>query len=390
MDDPTVALVIASNREDQFREFLAAWYGDREFPWDLTILVQDGGDTPFQPDDDDDQRHRWHTLVRHDWASIAAASGGELPGWLARRDSGIKAWGLLDAVIYRGADVVIALDDDCLPCPLAADPSWHRRKDTDYSKLVEAARVDFVEQHLAALQRTRRWTTTIPGFVPRGMPYGTEEDGHHQPRVPRNSLGRLPVVLNMGVWATIPDRDAVHELTNWTPEGYYKVWKPQKNVYRHSRVMSPRQYWPFCGMNFAFRREIAPLLYFPRMGEGSPFRRFDDIWCGVIAQKCLGHLGLAGTVGGPIINHTKASLPMDNLVRESPGIRANEEFWQVVDAIDMEGCKTPLGCMIRVAACLAAGAGGDVRDELLHDYLPRLGGWIGEWCDQFTRAGWEP
>ena len=391
MVEAKVVVVVASNREDQFREFIDAWHGKDGFPWDTTILVQDGGGERFMPEDDDDAaQERWLGLIHHDWGSINADCDLLMPDWLARRDSGIKAWGFLDAVLRHEADVVITLDDDCMPCLLAADPSWYRSKDTEYDQLIDAGRTGFVEQHMNALYRTRRWTTTIPGFVPRGMPYGTDGEGYQQPRNRHNSLGELSVMLNMGVWATIPDRDAVHELTNWDPEGYYKVWKPKRAVYRHSRVMSPRQYWPMCGMNLAFRREVAPLMYFPRMGEGSPFRRLDDIWCGVIAQKCLHHLNMACTVGGPIINHVKASLPMDNLVRESPGIRANEEFWKVIDGITLgDGADTPLRCMYHIAERLDAPSRGEVRDELLRDYLPRLGGWIRNWCNQFTKAGWK-
>jgi hypothetical protein len=308
---------------------------------------------------------------------------------LARCDSGIKTWGFLAAVLEHGADVVITLDDDCLPCALAADPSWHR-KGADHDQLIEAARASFVEQHVAALYHTDRWTTSIPGFIPRGMPYGTDDDGRRRPRLRQNSLGEMTTSLNMGVWATIPDRDAVHELTNWTPEGYYKPWKPMKNIYRHSRVMSPRQYWPLCGMNIAFRREITPLLYFPRNGEGMPFRRFDDIWGGVIAQKCMRHLDLACSVGKPIVNHMKASRPMDNLVGESPGIRANEEFWRIIDDVPLgPSDDTPLRCMSHIGTYLEGAHVVQVRDQQLRQYIPQLGGWILEWCDKFKEAGWE-
>jgi hypothetical protein len=389
MEDRKVAMVVASNREDQFREFVDAWYGEVGFPWDVTILVQDGGGERFRPDDDDDDaQDRWLGLVHHDWGSISVDCELLMPDWLSRRDSGIKVWGFLDAVLRHKADVVITLDDDCLPCPLAADPSWQRKRDVEYDQLIESARGSFAEQHTDAIYRTRRWATTIPGFTPRGMPYGTDDDGRRQPRNRHNSLGVLPVAINMGVWATIPDRDAVHELTNWTPEGYYKVWKPKKDIYRHSRVMSPLQYWPMCGMNLAFHRMAAPLMYFPRMGEDSPFRRFDDIWCGVIAQKCMRHLGLACTVGGPIISHGKASRPMDNLVNESPGIRANEEFWRAIDRVNFgPGDTTPLMCMASVGVQI--GRDAEVKDEQLRPYMPKLGRWIHEWCDRFLKAGWE-
>jgi hypothetical protein len=387
MEDRKVAMVVASNREDQFREFVDAWYGKDGFRWDVTILVQDGGGAQFRPEGG--AARRWKDLVRHDWASISESSGGSLPGWLARCDSGIKVWGFLDAVFKQGADVVITLDDDCLPCSLAADPSW-RRKGVDHEQMFEAARTGFVDQHVNALYHTRRWTSTIPGFVPRGLPYGTNDDGHRQPRNRRNSLGEMPIALNMGVWATVPDRDAVHELTNWTPEGFYKVWKPMKAVYRHSRVMSPHQYWPMCGMNLAFRRELAPLLYLPRMGDNTPFRRFDDIWGGVIAQKCMQHLGMFCSVGKPIVNHMKASVAMTNLVRESPGIKANEEFWKVIDGIEFHGRdNTPLRCVGSIGAWLAGIDHVEVKDEQLRHYLPMLGAWILEWCEQFVKAGWK-
>jgi hypothetical protein len=388
MEDRKVAVVVASNREEQFSEFVDRWHGKDGFPWDLTILVQDGGGRRFPLSGmfSEASKANW---VHHDWDSIATMCG-KLPDWLARRDSGIKTWGFLDAVIRHDANVVIALDDDCLPCALAADPSWHRKKGVEHSDLVEAGRTGFVEQHLRAIFHIDRWTTSIPDFIPRGMPYGTNDHGHRDPRVIDNSLGALPVPLNMGVWATIPDRDAVHELTNWTPEGYYRVWKPQRAVYRYSRVMSPRQYWPMCGMNLAFHRDIAPLMYFPRMGEDSPFRRFDDIWCGVIAQKCLAHLGWACAVGKPIVNHMKASRPMDNLVRESPGIKANEEFWTVIDGIRLRReDNTPLRCMQTIGDQLDRHDGLGVKDDQLALYLPKLGRWIEGWCDQFVEAGWE-
>jgi hypothetical protein len=390
MQNPTVVLVIASNREDQFRAWVDAWWDDknRQFPWDRTILVQDGEGIPrFTPDaaDGDSGSRRWAGIIHYTWSDIGKGYPGlNLPGWLSRRDSGIKSWGFLKAVTEHGADVVMALDDDCMPSDLGADPSWYRvNPPLDYSELKEHARANFVDQHLHALTRTRRWTTTVPGFVPRGMPYGRPD-----PLIRENSLGRMSVSLNMGLWSCIPDRDSVHELTNRDPQGYYKTWKPKKADYHNTRVMSPKQYWPLCGMNMAFRRSIAPLMYFPRMGDGTPFRRFDDIWCGVIAQKCLRHLNRAASVGKPIVSHEKASDPMTNLVNESPGIRANEEFWQVIDRLSLNGCDTPTECMVQLGEQLRD-FGSKVEDPNLKTYLPQLGKWMIEWVLEFHKAGWD-
>lgn len=386
MTDSKVALVIASNREAEFRQFLEAWSGEGVFPWDTTILVQDGGGARFRPADPregDDGPSGWDDLIHEDWESIGASadSNFNLPPWLSRSDSGIKSWGFARAVLREGADVVIALDDDCLPSSAGAHPSHHRRPGVGYDDLVAAARGDFVDQHLEALFRTPRWGTSVPGLVPRGLPYG--EPGPPPP------ADCLPVMVNMGVWQVIPDRDSVHELTNRDPENYYRPWIPQKSLYRNTRVMPSSQYWPMSGMNLAFRREAAPLMYFPRMGEGTPFRRFDDIWAGVIAQKACRHLGWAMTAGRPVVRHMRASRPMDNLVRESPGIRANEEFWRVIDRIPMDpDLTTPLMCIDRVGEELVRLDCSTVRDPLLRDYLPPLGRWIRQWCHLFWKENW--
>lgn len=391
LSEPIVAMVIASNREAQFRAFVDAWWGGHDsdnpgFPWHETILVQDGTDARFTPDDadGDDVHARWDGIHHYTWHDIGRGRPGLiLPQWLARRDSGIKSWGFVKAVTAHGADVVITLDDDCMPSALAADPSWYRANPPrGHRELLDRAREGFVAQHVAALTRTRRWTTTVPGLVPRGMPYGTPD-----PLARENSLGLLPVSLNMGTWACIPDRDAVHELTNRDPQGYYKAWRPRKADYRNSRVMSPAQYWPLCGMNLAFTRDVTPLMYFPRTGEGVVFQRFDDIWGGTIAQKCMGHLGLNATVGRPMISHEKASDPMTNLVREGPGIRANEEFWRAIDGLSLDGCATPLACMARLGEQLRDSEPA-VSDRDLRAYLPQLGRWMIEWAREFTEAGW--
>jgi hypothetical protein len=390
MTDCKVALVVASNREAEFLQFLESWCGKGSFPWDTTILVQDGPGPRFRPDDgadedpEDPAYSTWKELIHEDWGSIGASAdcNFSLPPWLSRRDSGIKSWGFARAVLRENADVVITLDDDCLPSNLGAYPARYRSSNVDCDELVESARLSFVQLHLDALFRTSKWGTSVPGFVPRGLPYG--EPG------PPFYADCLPVMINMGVWQINPDRDSVHELTNRTPENDYKAWIPQKSLYRHTRVMPATQYWPMSGMNLAFRREATPLMYFPRMGEGTPFRRFDDIWAGVIAQKVCGHLGWAMAVGRPIVRHMRASRPMDNLVRESPGIRANEEFWRVIDRIPLDpGMTTPLLCLGWIGESLARLDLATVHDPLLQDYLPPLGDWIRQWCNLFWKEGWQ-
>jgi len=45
------------------------------------------------------------------------------------------------------------------------------------------------------------------------------------------------------------------------------------------------------------------------MGEGQPYRRFDDIWFGVIAKRICDHLGWSIAVGDPHVHHGRCPTP---------------------------------------------------------------------------------
>jgi reversibly glycosylated polypeptide/UDP-arabinopyranose mutase len=115
------------------------------------------------------------------------------------------------------------------------------------------------------------------------------------------------------------------------------------------------------------------MTYFPLMGEGQPYRRFDDIWFGIIFKKICDHLNYYITCGHPFIEHRKASHPLVNLVKEAPGIKMNETFWQIVDKIELT-CKTPKDCMFEI------GEGLFKEDD---PYIKRLGQAITIWVERF-------
>jgi hypothetical protein len=125
-------------------------------------------------------------------------------------------------------------------------------------------------------------------------------------------------------------------------------------------------------MNLAVRREAACLMYYPPMGEGSPYGRFDDIWCGLVVQRICRHLRRSIVVGEPRVDHRRASDPFANLTREAPGIAANESVWRAIDEVELSA-GTPLGCMRELGASL----GGD-------EYLERWGKAMLAWCDLFA------
>src|SRR5262249_40663034 len=150
------------------------------------------------------------------------------------------------------------LDDDCLPIPGA--PNWDTRA--------------FIAGHLDALQRPPAWASSVPGVRLRGLPYGGW--GH---------IAGVPVLVHMGLWTGVPDLDAVQTLAHAGPASGNGHRGPPAPPHfeppRGVRLMPAEQYFPFCGMHFCFRKEALPALYFPKMGENSPYARFDDIWCGL-------------------------------------------------------------------------------------------------------------
>jgi len=315
-------LVVPTNRPERAREFLTAW---EPWPWDRILLIEDGPEATIEAPSP--------AVEVFSWSEIDA----ELPEpWIiSRGDSGIRAFGFWKAW-QLGAEAIFTLDDDCHP-----------------------SEDDFVAGHLSNLRETPAWESTVPGLRVRGLPY-------------RNFGGPLPVDVSVGLWQGHPDLDAVQSLANASSAAGNLVTEVR------TRVMPSEQYFPMSGMNLAVRREAACLMYFPPMGHDSPYGRFDDIWCGLVVQRICRHLRRSIVCGRPVVEHKRASDPFANLVKEAPGIDANEEMWERIDAVELQG-ETPLACMRHLGAGLGASANGD-------GYLERWGRAILAWCELFREA----
>ena len=92
-----------------------------------------------------------------------------------------------------------------------------------------------------------------------------------------------------------------------------------------------------CGMNLAFKAELAPIMYFLLMGKDWPYDRFGDIWCGVLAKKICDHLGYAVRSGQPLVDHQRASNVWENLRKEVAAYQINETIWKDVDSVVLTG-----------------------------------------------------
>lgn len=314
------ALVVPTIREECITKFLEEWdlFG---VVWDDVIVVEDNPSKSF----DINLRHHYS------WAEIEEDLKDD--AWIiSRRDSSIRSYGFL--VAYRlGAEVIYTLDDDCYPV----------RVTTSNNR--------FVETHIENLYQTSKWIEAVPGQRTRGMPY-------------KNLGVAKNVALSVGLWEGVPDFDAIQTLSG----------EDQNIKLPETRVMPIGQYFPICGMNMAFKRHFLPACYFPLQGEGYPYRRFDDIWMGVVAKKVADHLGLMITCGRPYIFHSRASDPFTNLVKEAPGVKFHETFWEVIDKIELTS-RDVIGCMRQIGVMLS-------RSE--DEYVKKLGSAIMTWCKVLT------
>src|ERR1700733_12005465 len=290
-------LVIPSIREDCFNRFMKAWKTISDVftwkgDWDEVILVEDNPTRTFES----------INCLHYAWDDIKKIA--KESSWIfSKRDSAIRSFGFLMA--YRnGADYILTLDDDCYP--YHDDPIF--------------------ESHIKVMESFEKWTCSLPRKRTRGLPY--------------HNNGRLDtVVANMGLWTGYPDFDAVQSLSCPITASNGQFYPDLALI--GNRVIPSNQYFPLCGMNFCFKREVAPLAYFPLMGQDQPYSRFNDIWFGIIFKKIIDHLGRNVSVGEPFVDHKKASNVFTNLKKEAPGIEKNETFWQDIDAVRLIGKETP-------------------------------------------------
>ncbi len=251
--------------------------------------------------------------VRHyTWKDIDSDLGEN--SWIISRfNSGIRSYGFWKAY-ELGASAIITLDDDCYP-----------------------EEKDYVKKHIGNLEFEipLKWINTYPDpdwMFTRGIPYTV-----------RN---KIKAGLSHGLWSGALDLDAkteikLHRLLS------KKAYPPLRNIIPFD------YYYPMCSMNFGFRREITPLMYFPMMGKDEngkswSYDRYDDIWAGLFSKKIMDHLGVGVISGSPIVDHRKASKPHTNHEKEKLGMMVNERLWKEVDKVRLTK-NTSKACYIELA-----------------------------------------
>lgn len=184
--------------------------------------------------------------------------------------------------VQRGADIVVVLDDDCYP-------------DTPGMSLEE-----FGEHHARALEPQQ-----VQGFLAvtdppsRGTPFLT-------------TTVERRVAASMGFWTHIGDYDAARQLAFGATHPMTFVRRPVFG-----------EFFPFCGMNYAFRVKELPWAHvMERAG------RWDDIWAGWIWQRAAYEVGACFNLAGPLVRHARQSNVWGNLREEVRHYEVNETLWR--------------------------------------------------------------
>lgn len=283
------AIVVPTIREDCIKRFLSEWRD--EFANYPIFVIEDNPKKTFKLEGDN---------IRHfSWKEIDKELGKK--SWIIpRRTDCIRSFGFYKAY-QEGVDVIITLDDDCYPLDS-----------------------EFVKEHLEPLQRySSRWRWTTKEIKPRGVPY--------------RNIGVMPIMLNMGFWRGVADLDAITELVYG-----------ERDLEPYEGIVALKHYFPMCGMNVSFRRELTPMMYWLLMGEKYEYDRFGDIWCGLFMKKVCDYLEFGVKIGGPAVKHERASNVWRNLEKEHKGVIANEILWQAVDSVKLTK-KTVKDCYIELA-----------------------------------------
>lgn len=272
-------------------DFLKEWEELKDYP---IIVIQDIGKKPKPP-----TGFKNVTIYDHD--DIKADLGKA--GWIIpTKSSACRSYGYYKAWQLE-TEYILTFDNDTFP---------------------EKLGFEWLEAHIMQLSKpaTLDWVNTT--FSPhnklmmRGHPY-----------LNRN---KSETWLNHGLWSNVPDLDAPTWLHNldlrFDPE-YQSMVIPRYN------------FFPMCGMNLAWRRDLTPALYFGLFGPDYGFDQFDDIWAGVLVKKVMDYLGYAVRSGFPSVEHRKQSNVFVNLNKQAPGMAMNEYFWRAVQYIEIDkSCTT--------------------------------------------------
>ena len=267
---------------------------------------------------------------------------------ISKRDASIRNFGFL----VSDKELIYTLDDNCFP---ATDNKGNL--------------VNSIEQHAINLMTPSTplfFNTVYDPFRPgvdfvRGYPYSLREG--------------VPTAVSHGLWMNAYDYDA--------PTQLLKV--SERNTRYHDVTLTiPRGVlYPMCSMNVAFNKTlIGPAFMQGLMGDGQPWARYDDMFCGWASKVVGDHIGAGTKSGAPYIRHNKAFNPFTDLKKEYMGLFWQDGIIQFFQNITLSGCnKDAASAYMELADLVGAGL------SHLNPYFSRLGKamklWVTIWKERF-------
>jgi len=270
------AVVVPTVRPERFVSFLRAWDG-LFHTHDVTLFVC--ADLPAV-NGEIFKAVQGRKAELHHW--------GTIPEIFPRQTDMIRSFRIYRAW-KRGHEFTLSLDDDVLP---TGDPF------AEYEKIFTQGVPLSPYLDVGAL-------TSFGGQM-RGFPF---------------SQRKGKVALQYGGWNGVLDYDAPTQLAGVSSdEKFNPIVMP---VPKGAALTG-------CAMNMAFRTDQSLFLWQLPLFEGR-YNRFGDIWSCLLAKKCLDAQGFAVCINGKAsVRHERASDPLANLERETPGIPLNEGIWDAL------------------------------------------------------------
>ncbi len=254
-----IAVVVPTVREEKLKEFLSAW-SDLFLKHNVSLYIVRDGKKP--------------TVNGESLKSVM----GKYSKLIYNFNDGVRNLGFAKA--YKdGADIIISLDDDVLPCG------------------------DTIQDHLDILNTKQpvSWINTVDDIYMRGFPYNVREESE--------------VVFSHGLWNGVYDMDASTQLVLGVQQPNHRKMPIPKGIL-----------FPVCVMNVAFKAKVLPFYYQAPMFED--INRFADIWSGIEMKKAIDTNNWCAVSGYATVHHNRASNPFVNLVKEAKGVGMNENYGQ--------------------------------------------------------------
>jgi len=143
---------------------------------------------------------------------------------------------------------------------------------------------------------------------------------------PVRNTGRVSVAFHVGSFFGIPDVDGETQITH---QAEFATRPPE--YVRRPTVVAPGQVIPVNGGICGWQRALTPYVHYTLWDAELGYRRFDDIWMGIILKQILDLAGMRMSYGPPGALHVRASDAARNAVFEQNGKAWNETFWEVLD-----------------------------------------------------------